>query len=159
MDYIIYYAISGFVFGFVCNAILKDKGYGTDENPNYGFWWGFFLGVLGLVVCCCKQRLEKDIDNKEKNEAKQKVEDDYWICPQCSSRINICFSECSCGYKNEIEEKKTWECPICGTNNLEDNKECQCGYRIDIKEETWECPKCHSTNPIEFDKCICGYHI
>ena len=74
MGYILYYAISGFVFGFVCNAILKDKGYGTDENPNYGFWWGFVFGVLGLVVCVCKKRLP-DLLTSISSKAKIKVHD------------------------------------------------------------------------------------
>lgn len=107
MDYIIYYAIYGFVFGFVCNAILKDKGYGTDENPNYGFWWGFFLGVLGLVVCCCKQRIETNTNDKKNIEGIQTtisqdlLDKGFWICPKCQKLYSQYAHSCDCGYNKE----------------------------------------------------------
>ena len=34
----------GLIFGFITIAISKSKGY------DGGFWWGFFLGILGLIV-------------------------------------------------------------------------------------------------------------
>lgn len=40
------------IFGGVCQAIVTSKGYNREEN--YGFVWGFFLGLLGLIVCCAK---------------------------------------------------------------------------------------------------------
>ena len=39
--------------GLVCRAVLRDKGY--PPQLNHGFLWGFFLGLIGLVVCMIKQ--------------------------------------------------------------------------------------------------------
>ena len=41
------------VLGFVCRNIVKGKGY--PDQLNHGFAWGFWLGLIGLVVCACKQ--------------------------------------------------------------------------------------------------------
>ncbi len=41
---LIYYVIMGVVFGFICRYVAKSKGY------EGGFAWGFFLGIIGLLV-------------------------------------------------------------------------------------------------------------
>ena len=41
------------IFGFVTKTISKNKGYAG------GFWWGFFLGILGLIVVICKPDCRK----------------------------------------------------------------------------------------------------
>ena len=38
--------------GIVCRAIVKSKGYPNELN--HGFLWGFFLGLIGLIVCALK---------------------------------------------------------------------------------------------------------
>ena len=40
------------LLGVVCERMLKSKGYPIEENN--GFWWGFFLAVIGLIVCALK---------------------------------------------------------------------------------------------------------
>ena len=40
------------IFGAVCSSIVAKKGYPKEKN--HGFLWGFFLGVIGLIVCACK---------------------------------------------------------------------------------------------------------
>ena len=40
------------VLGFVCRSIVKGKGY--PDQMNHGFAWGFWLGLIGLIVCACK---------------------------------------------------------------------------------------------------------
>lgn len=39
------------IFGFVGRAIVKSKGY---EYDNHGFAWGFWLGIIGVIVCAGK---------------------------------------------------------------------------------------------------------
>ena len=39
-----------FAFGFLTQAINEEKGY------HGGFWWGFLLGWVGLVVVLCKEK-------------------------------------------------------------------------------------------------------
>ena len=43
----------GLVFGFITSAIADSKGY------DGGFWWGFFLGFLGLIVVAVRPTMTK----------------------------------------------------------------------------------------------------
>lgn len=43
----------GLVFGFITSAIADSKGY------DGGFWWGFFLGILGLIVVAVRPTMTK----------------------------------------------------------------------------------------------------
>ena len=43
--------IHGLIFGFVTKSVIEDKGY--DDN---WFWWGFFFGLIALIVACAKPR-------------------------------------------------------------------------------------------------------
>ncbi len=40
------------VTGLIAYAIVKSKGY--PGGLNNGFFWGFFLGVIGIIICICK---------------------------------------------------------------------------------------------------------
>ncbi len=44
--------VVAFVMGFVCRTIVRGKGY--PDELNHGFAWGFWLGVIGLIVCAVK---------------------------------------------------------------------------------------------------------
>ena len=44
--------IIGLVCGFICRFILSGKGY--EGSDNHGFAWGFWLGIIGLIVCAAK---------------------------------------------------------------------------------------------------------
>ena len=48
------------VFGLICNSIVESKKY----PKNNGFYWGFFLGIIGLIVCCCKPHYYDTYDGK-----------------------------------------------------------------------------------------------
>ena len=45
--------IMAVIFGFASRSIVRGKGY--PDQMNHGFLWGFFLGLIGLIVCACKQ--------------------------------------------------------------------------------------------------------
>lgn len=49
---IVSWIIFGVIWGFACRAIVKGKGY--PDAYNHGFAWGFWLGLIGLIVCACK---------------------------------------------------------------------------------------------------------
>ena len=36
--------IERFIMGAICVAITNNR------NMNNGFWWGFFLGIIGIIV-------------------------------------------------------------------------------------------------------------
>lgn len=46
---IMLYIIQGVVFGLLTNKILENRGY--DDN---WFWWGFFFGVIAMVLAASK---------------------------------------------------------------------------------------------------------
>lgn len=52
MGYIVGGLVGCIVFGLICRAIVKSKGY--EGSDNHGFAWGFWLGIIGLIVCACK---------------------------------------------------------------------------------------------------------
>lgn len=37
------------VCAVICRTILNKKGY--PKKKNYGLIWGFFLGIIGIIVC------------------------------------------------------------------------------------------------------------
>ena len=45
--FIISYTLFGIIWGFATQSIGKSKGH---QNC---FWWGFFLGLIGLIVVVC----------------------------------------------------------------------------------------------------------
>ena len=48
------------LWGFVAKQIVKSKGY--PESMNKGFWWGFFLGWIGLIVCLVKPQYQNPMN-------------------------------------------------------------------------------------------------
>ncbi len=38
------------IWGFVCESIAKNRGYKNDHS----FLWGFFLGIIGVIVVYSK---------------------------------------------------------------------------------------------------------
>ena len=42
--------IYGLVCGFVCKSINNNRG------RDGGFWWGFFLGVIGIIVVAVRPK-------------------------------------------------------------------------------------------------------
>lgn len=51
-------AVLSVVLGFVCMNIMKKKGYDTLAG---WFCCGFFLGIIGLVICLCIEDKTKQI--------------------------------------------------------------------------------------------------
>lgn len=53
-----FYIANGVLFGFITDAISESKGYYN------GFWWGFFLGLLGLIVVAVRPNQRKPMQDK-----------------------------------------------------------------------------------------------
>lgn len=95
------------ICGLLTRHINKGKGYGG------GFWWGFFLGVIGIVIVVIRRPKDDPImDRREVEEENQRFlnEHDGWECPCCTRLHGPLENECVCGFKlNEeviIEEEK-----------------------------------------------------
>lgn len=100
------------IIGGVCYSIVKSKGYDTEENN--GFWWGFFLSWIGIIVCCAKPSVlvARTGGRKRQYSSKQNTNDTItWKCI-CGERNPMNIDLCrSCGqprkYQSiQIKEKK-----------------------------------------------------
>ena len=49
MQYFFIFIIQAIIFGFATKIVIENKGY--DDN---WFWWGFFFGLIALIVACAK---------------------------------------------------------------------------------------------------------
>lgn len=77
--YFILVIILNIIFGDICLSILSSKGYGegyglTKIYKNNGFWWGFFLGVIGIIVCALKPDLRFYISQANARNREQEQE-------------------------------------------------------------------------------------
>ena len=59
MEYFITWLIIAVIFGAVSKVITSNRG------MKGGFWWGFFLGVIGIIVVAVrpKDKAEKSEEN------------------------------------------------------------------------------------------------
>ena len=48
-------------FGYICKAISKSRGI-----PG-GFWWGFFLGIIGIIVVAVRPN-GNNVENTERRD-------------------------------------------------------------------------------------------
>ena len=49
MLYFVIVIAQAIIFGFATKIVIENKGY--DDN---WFWWGFFFGLIALIVACAK---------------------------------------------------------------------------------------------------------
>ena len=66
--------ICSLIFGSVASGIAQGKGYEDQE----GFWWGFFLGVIGLLIVACKP--DQHGYYYHQRESEDKKEQNSWTC-------------------------------------------------------------------------------
>ena len=104
------------MFGCIARKICNDKGY-----QNEGFWWGFFLGVIGLIVVACKS------ENPNRYSSALNNSNSY------SSQLHSLAEEAEKqrrGYQGTYDNKSTnseWKCCVCGTVNPKYVTTCTCG--------------------------------
>lgn len=54
---IIIIAVIHIISGNISKAVVKSKNY--PDSINHGFAWGFFLGILGIIICLFKTPIPK----------------------------------------------------------------------------------------------------
>lgn len=102
--------IVSIIFGFITSWINESKGY------NGGFAWGFFLGVIGIIVVACRADNRHHYNESTENSAlsayakeiseRRILDDGGWKCERCG-RINASYStSCACGIT--MKESKNW---------------------------------------------------
>ena len=114
--YIIGGVVGCFIWGFVTKAVNENKGY------DGGFWLGFFLGLIGLIIVLCKPSYSSQYSNyeyasllstaaKEENDRKL-LSNGGWKCAKCGTVNPKTTGTCGCGntrYSNESRVKAAEE--------------------------------------------------
>ena len=142
--------IWGFIIGIVCRKVVESKGYLDDEN--YGFSWGFWLGLIGLIVCAVKPPVGEyanktvvfqqpgnnqatNTDKNDSNNAKADDSDEYWIC-SCGTQNESIDSFCyNCFKEKPIEETASEETTVKKDNQYESSITRQIKEISKLKEE------------------------
>ncbi len=78
MIFIVVFVLQGCVWGIATHCIGKSKG------QNNCFWWGFFLGLIGLIVVICLNNTQTrtNTDNVEALDKLQKLKENGVITEQ-----------------------------------------------------------------------------
>ena len=118
--------VYGIIFGCVVKSMYEKKGY----DGNRGFWLGFFLGVIGVIIAASKPDVSQRYNHQATDDYVRKLQGlnsskplgqrtiqtlstGEWICPRCN-KINASYvGTCACGgTRREYEaQKKAKETP------------------------------------------------
>lgn len=127
---IVVYVIYGLIFGFITRHVASSKGY------DGGFLWGFFLGVIGLLVVGFRPNLAVSSPASEYKPM-------YGGALQVKDRKEPSWT-CVCG---SVNPGRLDYCPIC-------RKSRDQGERPqDVK-----CPHCGAMNNASRDFCVLCDH-
>ena len=109
--YIFLILINACIWGLATFTINSNKGYYTN-----GFWWGFWLGIYGLLVVLCKQEnhtyypQRKEPGRQDRLQPvtePQTVPNGGWKC-SCGRAHPVYVSSCPCGMsKSEVLHPST----------------------------------------------------
>lgn len=128
MTYVVAYLINGIVFGAITRYVANTKGY------DGGFWWGFFLGIVGLLVVGFRPNISQvqEVPYVSKYSAQPQTSvgaprAKTWVC-NCGSKNPPSSSVCLSCRKNrsqcELLPEEKINCPQCNALNKISNKEC-----------------------------------
>ena len=136
MAYFIGAVIYSLIFGAITKYIAESKGY------EGGFWWGFFLGVIGLLVV----GFRPDMNQQPSYSTTQPTVRDY------SSSSYQDETNARAEQQNAIAAEKQWVCISCSTTNPEKAKFCfECG---EPRHYDWKCSKCGEVNTAKTKYCF-----
>ena len=93
---IVIFIIQGIIFGIATDTIVSSRGY--DEN---WFWWGFFFGLIAMLVALSKPECrvvyaEQPYNDTGKSSRSVSDPDNDWKCT--CGRVNSKYvGTCACG--------------------------------------------------------------
>lgn len=101
MDYFIGYCVVVIIVACIFGAITKH----INESKGYdgGFAWGFFLGVIGIIVVACRSDAPK------------------------SSYVSDRISRLEAVSRGESSVQRSWQCGFCRRVNADYMTTCECG--------------------------------
>lgn len=123
---LVIYVVQGLIFGFAAQHIAESKGYST------GFAWGFWLGLIGLVVVLAKPNINVVYETpRYARPAAPVPAANEWLCV-CGSKNHESLTYCTrCGRERSYTDNNNTvkvPCPHCGAKNKTTNKVCfACG--------------------------------
>lgn len=135
--YFLLFTILFTIWGLICRAVVKSKGY--DDRDNHGFAWGFWLNIIGLIVCAAKPSVLDS--NSYSNRISTNHGEGLKYQPVSNS------TEWKCNKCGKVNDSRAYECISCGnrrakTNNYisTDSWVCICGARNSFMQI--KCNKC-----------------
>ena len=133
VGYLIGYIIYGIIFGLITKYVAESKGYYG------GFAWGFFLGVIGLLVVGFRPNINDQTYSSHTSmypEAARQIAAEAsrktWIC-SCGQSNADSLSYCTRCRRSRGEDsyKPKITCPHCGAQNHNSNVTCfACGKNL-----------------------------
>lgn len=111
---LIIWIIQGVILGIATNKIIENKGY--DEN---WFWWGFFFGLIALLVALSKPTVYHRYEYESS---------DY---SPLSSAANSFGEE----HRKSSMNAGDWECYFCHRINADYVTSCGCGKSKEESEQ------------------------
>lgn len=102
------------LFGWLSLRIAQGRGYET------GFAWGFWLGLIGLIVVARRPvREAKPVSSKPETR---------WMCLSCGARNPAGVGRCQSCQRPRAEKTPKWVCTSCQASNNAGNARCfACG--------------------------------
>lgn len=110
--YVVIYGAWGSVWGWAVNKIIQNKGY--REN---WFWWGFFFGMIALLVALTKPDLPRSTEESSS----------YFGEGGSIVGPNYVFRGFGAERKADYT-KGEWRCTHCGAVNANYVGTCGCGW-------------------------------
>ena len=99
MDYIIIVLVSSIIWcliwGYATKTVNESKGYYG------GFWLGFFLNLIGLIIVACKPTIYYETNEISERDM---LLSGGWKCNQCGAVNSSYVGTCSCGNTKENNE-------------------------------------------------------
>ena len=139
--------IEAVVFGLITQAINEKKGY------DGGFWWGFFLGVIGIIVVAMKEPYYNVSYvphgggvYKAPNAGRLPIDKDApvpaggWRCV-CGRAHHPYESSCACGQNKRAVLDGTVTAPVYAEPMVPQDWVCTCGRAHESYESSCVCGK------------------
>ena len=111
---IIFYLLHAVLFGYAARRVTEYR-----SQPD-GFWWGFWLGGLGLLVVIFRSNEQTEIRTAPPGSSIRRS----WRCVQCGARNPVGKENCqSCGASRNAPDPVK-NCPFCSAKNKAVNTTC-----------------------------------
>lgn len=119
---IIIYLLHGALFGHAARRVSEYRG------ESDGFWWGFWLGCLGLLIVIFRSSRQTEVRATQPGSGIRQS----WRCSKCNALNPVGKGNCqSCGTSKEAGAPSKI-CLSCGAKNKAGNAACfACGHAFE----------------------------